>query len=261
MEFDVGKIYRRIYAGFIEGRRINSVSVGAEAFFWRLLVLADDFGNIKGDREWLAVNLLPRRPSERANVSGWIDELITAGLLQPYQAEGFEFLAIVDFEKMQKPTSRNGRMRRACPPKPADGAKLVQSAHEAGAKLVQTGCKPGANLCEANTPSRERDPSREREPLREAPLDSRQPNGGAGGDKPKGVDETRRRDDEKKRGAAIGSLLGFGMTASEAKELAERHGPEAVADAIRKTQDRQRKVPIGDIAAYIRTVLAKGGAK
>jgi hypothetical protein len=37
-------VYCRIYASATKGRRINSVSIMAELLFWRLHLIADDFG-------------------------------------------------------------------------------------------------------------------------------------------------------------------------------------------------------------------------
>ena len=56
--------YRRVYAGFIAGKRICKLSMLAEAFFWRLHAVADDFGNCVGDPALLAQQTAGRRTEE-----------------------------------------------------------------------------------------------------------------------------------------------------------------------------------------------------
>lgn len=101
-------IYRRIYAGFIRGRRINSISLEAEAWFWRLNAIADDYGNLEAESEHLWAMTKGKRSVEVADVERMVSEMAAAGLIQTYSAGGERFIHIVGFEEMQ-PAGRNGK--------------------------------------------------------------------------------------------------------------------------------------------------------
>lgn len=102
-------IYRRIYGGFLDGRRINSVSMCAEAWFWRLHALADDFGNLPADARWLAPSAAPRRRDvspEQAET--WLQELVAIRLVSLYEVDDRRYAHIIGFEALQ-PAGKNGR--------------------------------------------------------------------------------------------------------------------------------------------------------
>lgn len=107
--------YRRQYSGFINGKRINSVGWHAEAWFWRLHALADDFGNLRVDGEYLKCYAAPRKPVSVAKAERLTLELIKANLIVVYEYEGERFGHVVDFEDLQ-PSPRNGRrIQRVAP--------------------------------------------------------------------------------------------------------------------------------------------------
>ena len=101
-------LYRRIYNGFLTGRRLNSVSMEAEAWFWRLQALADDFGNLQGDTEILRSVGAPLRKISPQMVSKWNAELQAARLIVPYQVAGETYLHLDGFEQRQ-PAGKNGK--------------------------------------------------------------------------------------------------------------------------------------------------------
>lgn len=112
-------IYRRIYAGFLNGERINSVSWKAEAWFWRLQALADDLGHLPGNPRYLAVAASPRREVSTAEAARLTDELVAAQLVQRYEAEGQPYLAIAPNEWNEiQPAGKNGKRlaRHPVPP-------------------------------------------------------------------------------------------------------------------------------------------------
>lgn len=101
--------YRRIYSGAIRGRRINSVTLEAEACFWRMNMVADDWGNLEVTPDLLIAQAFTRRLSTTPEqVAAWLDELVGAGLIVLYDDRGEHYAHIVDFEKLQ-PAGRNGR--------------------------------------------------------------------------------------------------------------------------------------------------------
>lgn len=108
-------VYRKVYSGFLRGRRITLVTLQAEAWFWRINMLADDFGNLAADPEVLAADLGGRRKVSVAKSEALIAQLLDAKLLIAYEIGGERYLSIVGFQIFQK--SRNGRpIQRVQPP-------------------------------------------------------------------------------------------------------------------------------------------------
>lgn len=106
-------IFRRLYAGFIHGKRINSVSIGAEHWFWRLIAVADDFGNFRAGHENLRIEASPKRKVTARQVGEWMAELVGANLIVLYDADGDPFGHVVQFVELQ-PEFRgaNGKGKR-----------------------------------------------------------------------------------------------------------------------------------------------------
>lgn len=119
-----GGLYRRIYSGFLTGRRINTVSLEAEAWFWRLHAIADDFGNLHGDRMLLKSLAAPRREALSAvdaeNLTG---ELLHHKLVVAYDVDGERYLHIDGFEKRQ-PAGKNGRRIQKFPVYPGESGGI-----------------------------------------------------------------------------------------------------------------------------------------
>lgn len=108
-------IYRRVYSGFVNGKRICSVSIGAEAWFWRLTALADDFGNLYAEPEALCIAARGRRKSVGVGLSErWVTELMEAKLILAYEVGDERFIHIDGFTDSQ-PAGRNGRRVRRVP--------------------------------------------------------------------------------------------------------------------------------------------------
>ena len=110
-------IYRKIFSCFLFGKRINSVSIGAEAWFWRLHAVADDFGNFRAETAILKAQASPIREVNASQVEGWMKELTGAGLIAGYIADEEYFASIVGFEKFQ-PANKNGRRIQKYPREP-----------------------------------------------------------------------------------------------------------------------------------------------
>jgi hypothetical protein len=103
-----GGLYRRIYAGFITGKRINAVTWEAEAWFWRLHAIADDFGNLPGDPIIMRAYAAPRRDLTIEAVVAMTLELTKQHLIAEYQHAGDSYVHIDGFEKRQ-PAGKNGK--------------------------------------------------------------------------------------------------------------------------------------------------------
>lgn len=119
-------VYRRIYAGFLEGKRINHVSARSEMAFWRLLVLADDYGNFPADPMLLRVKAFPRRQITAKAVSEILAELSNpepyGPLITLYKVGAEPYGHIVGFVDLQ-PGGRNGKRYERFPANPHSEAK------------------------------------------------------------------------------------------------------------------------------------------
>ena len=119
-------IYRRLYSGFTKGQRINKLSLQAEAWFWRVMATADDFGNADAEPGLCLAATVGRRAGiTLPQVSKWLEEMRESGLIQMYADEsGDKYLHIIGFEAMQ-PAGKNGK--RVCRfPRP-DESRLIQN--------------------------------------------------------------------------------------------------------------------------------------
>lgn len=109
-------VYRKIYGGFLRGKRINKVSFEAQLLFFRLHAIADDFGNM--DAECLAVDAFPRgRRVDDDEAEAWAGELVEAELVRAYEVDGNAYLHIYDFVELQ-PAGKNGTRIKRVPEPP-----------------------------------------------------------------------------------------------------------------------------------------------
>src|SRR5262245_32917897 len=118
-------IYRRIYAGYITGQRINKVSLQAEAWFWRVLSVVDDFGNAKAEPEacWLATVGKRHGSVTVSHVKKWLREMADAKLIVLYRAEDEWYLHVTGFESIQ-PCGKNGKRVQRFPI--PDESRIIQ---------------------------------------------------------------------------------------------------------------------------------------
>lgn len=113
--------YRSQYAGFMKGNRINKLSLNAEAWFWRVHSVADDFGNLDGNPILVFSGTVGLRFNtvSVAQVGEWIQEMISVCLLREYEVKGDRYLHIPGFTEMQ-PAGKNGRRVHRVPDSPWD---------------------------------------------------------------------------------------------------------------------------------------------
>lgn len=128
-------VYRRIYSGFLDNKKINSVSWMAEAWFWRLVVLADDYGNLKANWRHLAVHASPIREVESLQAKELTNELVKAKLITLYQVDGDLYLHITGFVDRQ-PANKNGRRIQRAPMNPKESGSV--SVNPGESKGIQT---------------------------------------------------------------------------------------------------------------------------
>ncbi|MCC6660674.1 MAG: hypothetical protein IT437_07280 [Phycisphaerales bacterium] len=115
-------VYRKVYQGFVTGRRINKVSVEAEALFWRLNVIADDFGTFPADA-LLCKNLAaPLRDWSPAQVDTMLVELEAQRLITLF-AHGNDFYGSICQFIVNQPAGRSGRRIKRWPDPGDEGSK------------------------------------------------------------------------------------------------------------------------------------------
>ena len=80
---------RILREGILDSDSVNSLSVEAEVFYRRLMSVVDDFGLFDGRTSIIKGRLYALKPDVRAtDISRWIAECETAGLIACYEAEG-----------------------------------------------------------------------------------------------------------------------------------------------------------------------------
>ena len=86
------KSYQQVLRSLPRSRKINSVSLGAEALFVRLLLLVDPRGRFFASPFRVAALVFVERVESgevsTEDVGRWLDELETVGLLRRYEVDG-----------------------------------------------------------------------------------------------------------------------------------------------------------------------------
>ena len=122
-------VYRRQYANFVHGKRINSVSFLAECAFWRFHAAADDYGNFSAVPEALKSEAFPRRKAITPRKAAVLfQELVEAHLIQEYVVDGEAYGHIVGFE-LRQPAPKNGKRIKRHPAPGDSGCVQIIPVH------------------------------------------------------------------------------------------------------------------------------------
>jgi hypothetical protein len=87
----------RILRDWTTSETIDKLSLGAEVFFTRLIMKADDFGNYTGNWKLVKAALFPLRSHNEAQIEVWIDECVNAGIVKKYSVDCKDYLNIPNF--------------------------------------------------------------------------------------------------------------------------------------------------------------------
>lgn len=109
----------RVLRDWTTSEVMNRLSSGAETFFTRLIMRADDYGSFYANPKLLKAGLFPLKDVSETTVSGWVDECHIVGLLLKYNVEGKDYIRIKNFGQ------RLRNMRNVFPPPPADNSQQV----------------------------------------------------------------------------------------------------------------------------------------
>lgn len=96
--------------------KVDKISVGAEVFFVRLIMKADDYGSFHANPKLLRAALFPLRDYTDKQIKVWLTECRDAVLIELYKAENREYLRIIDF-------GQRLRTMRGNFPQPADNLR------------------------------------------------------------------------------------------------------------------------------------------
>jgi hypothetical protein len=114
--------------GILTSARVESLGLGAEVFYRRLMSVVDDFGLFTADPTMLRAACYPRRIDRvsNADVAGWLVECSAVGLVATYIVDGESFLMVTAFRQQVRATKSKW-------PQPPAGC-------ESTALLLRSGC-------------------------------------------------------------------------------------------------------------------------
>jgi hypothetical protein len=110
-----------------------ALSAEAERMFWRLTIVADDWGRFDADPRVLLAQCFPLGVEDLTvrQVQGWFTEMVQVGLLQAYPVNGRTYGKFITWEKYQR--TRAGRSKFPEPPSLAESSGNVpESAENSG---------------------------------------------------------------------------------------------------------------------------------
>jgi len=123
---------RIIRESALTSRTLDVLSHGAERLWWRLTVVVDDYGRFDADPRVVRSRCFPlKHKLGLRHVSGWVEEMVAAGLIQLYHVGDHTYGAIIQWPKYQ----RAGRSKPKFPDPPqlaANGDNPPQSAASCG---------------------------------------------------------------------------------------------------------------------------------
>ncbi|REK40917.1 MAG: hypothetical protein DWQ20_00895 [Actinobacteria bacterium] len=209
--------WRRIYAtGVIQGRRINAVSWQAEAWFWRLTLIADDYGVVPNDPDVLVGTAAPKKKPTRGQIRKWTAELEQAELLTTYAVDGEDYMQLFGFDRFQRPA--NGRMVHRYP------TPLRESGANGAIRSKPNHPGEGGSLN-----SEPRTQTRPETTQRPPPLGGAALGSGSGGE----------------AGGCADALVSFGVAAKRAKELARTYTTARLLEVIAYVRKQSPDKPAG----------------
>lgn len=94
---------KRVLRDWTDSEKVDKLSEGAERFFARLIMKADDYGSYYANVILLKSTLFPLKENLNSKlVKAWLLECVDAGILKMYKSNGKEYLRIINFgQRMQ----------------------------------------------------------------------------------------------------------------------------------------------------------------
>lgn len=89
----------RVIRDWTDSERVDQVSFQAEALFIRLMMKADDYGSYHGNPRLINSFCFPLKNLRDTDISRWLRELVSAGLIAAYDADNKQYIHIVNFDQ------------------------------------------------------------------------------------------------------------------------------------------------------------------
>lgn len=89
----------RILRDWTASDKIDTLSQGAEVFFTRLIMKADDFGLYYGNPKLLNSALFPLKDYDNSQVLKWLNECVKSGAIKKYSVDGKDYIQILGFDQ------------------------------------------------------------------------------------------------------------------------------------------------------------------
>ena len=90
---------RRMIRDWTDSETIDQLSQGAEVFFTRLIMKADDYGNYTGNLMLLRAALFPLKGYDPELIEKWIGECSELELIQTYEVDKKPLIHIKNFDQ------------------------------------------------------------------------------------------------------------------------------------------------------------------
>lgn len=106
----------RVLRDTTDSDKINSLSVHAERFFYRLIMKVDDYGCFFADPRILKTHLYPLQLDKvkDSDVARWVSDLVTAGLITVYGSGNKKYLEIENFKQTLRQKNRKFPSQAEC---------------------------------------------------------------------------------------------------------------------------------------------------
>jgi len=106
----------RILRDCTDSDKVNSISVQAERFLYRLFMKADDFGCFYADSRLLKAHLFPLQLDtiKESDVTKWVQECEGVGLICIYELKGKRYIEIVSFNQQLRQKRRKFPDKSEC---------------------------------------------------------------------------------------------------------------------------------------------------
>lgn len=87
----------RVLRDWTTSEAVDNLTSGAEVFFTRLIMKADDYGSYHSNPKLIKAALFPLKETSIREIEGWLNECIKAGLVFTYESGGRKYIRIDNF--------------------------------------------------------------------------------------------------------------------------------------------------------------------
>ena len=146
---------RIIKESICTSENIAALSMGAEVLFYHLIVKADDYGVYFGNEQIIRSTCYPLKTDEikLKQVTAWVNELVSAGLVNAYIAEdGKKYIQFAKWAKHQQIRAKRSKyptMDESCQQLIADDCKCPRNPIQSNPNPIQSESAQSADEIES----------------------------------------------------------------------------------------------------------------